>query len=78
VLYNDVYKAMKQAGIAMATLKRAKPRVGVKARRRSGEGKNGPWEWYLPDEAPTSQTTRARPAPDHNETPEPVVQSQEN
>lgn len=48
VLYNEVYKAMQQAGIAMATLKRAKPLVGVKARRRPGEEKNGPWEWYLP------------------------------
>src|SRR5262249_26679588 len=61
VLYDDVCHAMKQAGIAMATLKRAKPLVGAKARRRPGAGKNGPWEWYLPGEGIPDPVTTSPP-----------------
>jgi hypothetical protein len=50
VLYDDVIKAMKSSGIALMTLKRAKPLTGVKSRRRPWTGtpsKDWPWEWYL-------------------------------
>jgi hypothetical protein len=50
VLYTDVQRAMKQAGISLVTLKRAKPLVGVRSRRRPEDGtpsKDWSWEWFL-------------------------------
>jgi len=50
ILYDEVKKAIKQAGIAMITVKRAKPLTGVKSRRRplaETPSKDWPWEWYL-------------------------------
>jgi hypothetical protein len=50
MLYDEVLKAMKQSGIALKTLKRAKPLAGVKSRRRpvaETSSKDWPWEWYL-------------------------------
>lgn len=52
VLYTKVQEAAKQSGISWATIKRAKPLVGVKARRRQETGKKlleCPYEWYIPD-----------------------------
>src|SRR5262249_51850739 len=73
-----VTTAMKQAGIAMATLRRAKPLVGVKVRRRPGEGKNGAWEWYLPEEAPPDTPTGSPPSTHVDEQLEQVVEHQKN
>ncbi len=78
VLYDTVTTAVKQAGIAMATLKRAKPLVGVKARRQPEGGKNGPWEWYLPGEVPPADTTRSHRYIDADETHETVVEPKQN
>jgi hypothetical protein len=50
MLYDEVLEAMKQSGIALKTLKRAKPLAGVKSRRRpvaETPSKDWPWEWYL-------------------------------
>jgi hypothetical protein len=58
MLYDEVLKAMKQSGIALKTLKRAKPLAGVKSRRRpvaETSSKDWPWEWYL-----TENVTSAR------------------
>jgi hypothetical protein len=58
VLYTEVKKALEPAGIAMITVKRAKPLVGVKSRRRSvadAPSKDRPWEWYLPKHATTEE-----------------------
>jgi hypothetical protein len=48
VLYEDVMAAAKQAGIATATLRRAKALEKVKVRKQEGHGKNSPWVWCLP------------------------------
>lgn len=51
VLYEDLVKAMKKAGIAFRTLRRAKLLIGVKSRRRPVDGmatKQQLWEWFLP------------------------------
>jgi putative DNA primase/helicase len=50
VLYAEIQGAGKQAGISTKTLKRAKPLVGAKSRRRPEEGtssKDWSWEWFL-------------------------------
>ena len=50
VLYEDLVKAMKKAGIALRTLNRAKGLIGVKARRRPVAAvawRDQLWEWYL-------------------------------
>jgi hypothetical protein len=50
VLVQEVKKAARENGIARRTMDRAKPRAGVRARRREVEGENArewPWEWYL-------------------------------
>jgi hypothetical protein len=50
LLADEVSKAAKQAGMAMATLRRAKPLLGVTTRRRNLENvpyKQWPWEWLL-------------------------------
>ena len=60
VLYTDVQRAAKQAGISLGTLKRAKPLLGVKSRRRPEDGtpsKDWPWEWFL--EAPRGSSPDA-------------------
>jgi AAA domain len=52
VLYDTVQKAAKQAGMTTATLRRAKPLLGVKSRKRRADdtpSKEWPWEWYLPE-----------------------------
>jgi hypothetical protein len=49
-LYDEVVEAMKQSGLTMATVRRAKPLAGVKSRRREVAGtpsKDWPWEWTL-------------------------------
>jgi RecA-family ATPase len=51
VLYTEVQQAVKQVAISTATLKRAKVRLGVKARKRPQEGipyQEQPYEWVLP------------------------------
>ena len=50
VLVQEVKKAARENGIARRTMDRAKPRAGVRARKREVEGENArewPWEWYL-------------------------------
>jgi hypothetical protein len=69
VLYAEVQKAMKQAGISLVTLKRAKPLLGVKSRRRPEKGtpsKDWPWEWCLEDPRGSSLDAQA------NDTLEPL------
>jgi hypothetical protein len=51
LLYEDLTKAMKKAGIALRTIHRAKVLVGVKSRRRVVDGvawKDQLWEWFIP------------------------------
>jgi hypothetical protein len=53
LLADEVGKAAKQAGITMATLRRAKPLAGIKTKRRHLEGvpsREWPWEWYLAED----------------------------
>ena len=59
LLADEVSKAAKQAGIAMATLRRAKSLEGIKARRRRLEdapSKEWPWEWYCALAQPTGSS----------------------
>jgi hypothetical protein len=49
MLAEEVSAAAKQAGIAMATIRRAKPLAGIQTKRRRLENvpsKEWPWEWY--------------------------------
>jgi hypothetical protein len=67
LLADEVAKAAKAVGIAMMTIRRAKPLAGVKTRRRHLENvpsKAWPWEWYLADE-PTR--TRVHVSDEHLE-----------
>ncbi len=45
-LFDDIQQAAKQAGIAWASVRRAKSLENVKSRKKEGDGKT-PWEWYL-------------------------------
>jgi hypothetical protein len=73
VLSQEIQAAADPAGFAWATLKRAKPLCGIRARKRSGAGKDAPWEWYLPAPPPTGSS----PLPMGDEPVETVVESQE-
>lgn len=44
----DLEVAAEQAGISLASLRRAKHAAGILARRREGDA-HGRWEWYLPE-----------------------------
>ncbi len=46
----DVDKAARDAGIAKATLRRARDKVGVKARAVGSPARGGYWEWSLPQD----------------------------
>lgn len=58
MLYSEVRKALQQAEISTATIKRAKVSLGVKVRKRQQEGvpyQQQPYEWALtPDTDPMS------------------------
>jgi putative DNA primase/helicase len=64
VFSKDVAKAAKEAGMAWATVRRAKALEGVKVRKQEGHGEAAPWEWYMPDD-PSDQA----PSEDHDDVP---------
>ncbi|MBX6370111.1 MAG: AAA family ATPase [Rhodospirillales bacterium] len=54
---SEVRRAAGQAGIAERTLRRAKDRIGVVARRVGGVASGGYWTWELPKMATTKMAT---------------------
>ncbi len=75
----QVYRLAGEAGISKGTLRRAAQQVGRVARRQGAMGKDGHWEWLLPErtedpakalnppritDAPSGEHLRRKPKPD--------------
>jgi hypothetical protein len=52
VLAKEVEQQAKDNGVTWATLRRAKANMDIGLRKRTGEGKNSQWEWFLKDIVP--------------------------
>jgi putative DNA primase/helicase len=70
--FEDIEAEARNAGISIATLRRAKDSLGVKA-RKSGFGKSGLWYWCLPEHigvklpAPPPKDTQPPSKDDHTQ-----------
>lgn len=81
VLYDDVKDAGKKSGHAWRTIRRAKPLVGVKARRRELADKTlleCPYEWYLPDGTPPGGPPPDIPGMDNQDHQEKLKKNQQD
>jgi putative DNA primase/helicase len=55
----EVISAAKKVTISERTLKRAKPRAGIKVFKQPGLGGKGHWMWWLPDPSKTNNPASA-------------------